>query len=109
LDSFQLPVSGIPTSPPSSIAPENTNEQQSAQENMGAGEEKLDENKALAKSNPSSPLGALKPAAPTYAKVVESSIKPLTIDGTPLRILLAEDNSGNCFVYNCARTDSSLG
>ncbi|KAG0260276.1 hypothetical protein DFQ27_003633 [Actinomortierella ambigua] len=31
----------------------------------------------------------------TYAKVVESSIKPVSINGTPLRILLAEDNPVN--------------
>ncbi|KAI8595783.1 hypothetical protein EDD21DRAFT_312948 [Dissophora ornata] len=36
-----------------------------------------------------------KPLTPTYAKVVESSLKPLTINGVPLRILLAEDNSVN--------------
>ncbi|KAF9432670.1 hypothetical protein BGZ76_010493 [Entomortierella beljakovae] len=36
-----------------------------------------------------------KPASPTYAKVVESTMKPLMIDGAPLRILLAEDNSVN--------------
>ncbi|KAF9348939.1 hypothetical protein BGX26_012702 [Mortierella sp. AD094] len=32
---------------------------------------------------------------PTYAKVVESNMKPLMIDGAPLRILLAEDNAVN--------------
>ncbi|KAG0232473.1 hypothetical protein BGW41_001867 [Actinomortierella wolfii] len=31
----------------------------------------------------------------TYAKVVESNPKPITIDGVPLRILLAEDNPVN--------------
>ncbi|KAK3827498.1 MAG: histidine kinase-like ATPase [Benniella sp.] len=36
-----------------------------------------------------------KPAMPTYAKVVESTMKPLTINGVPLRILLAEDNAVN--------------
>ncbi|KAF9948765.1 hypothetical protein BGZ70_002058 [Mortierella alpina] len=36
-----------------------------------------------------------KPSSPTYAKVVESSLKPLAINGVPLRILLAEDNAVN--------------
>ncbi|KAK3816745.1 MAG: hypothetical protein JOS17DRAFT_689366 [Linnemannia elongata] len=42
-----------------------------------------------------SPTELSKPTVPTYAKVVESTMKPLTIDGIPLRILLAEDNAVN--------------
>jgi hypothetical protein len=36
---------------------------------------------------------------PSYAKVVESSLKPLMINDTPLRILLAEDNQGKLEAY----------
>ncbi|KAG9067745.1 hypothetical protein KI688_011332 [Linnemannia hyalina] len=42
-----------------------------------------------------SPTELSKPTVPTYAKVVESTMRPLTIDGVPLRILLAEDNAVN--------------
>ncbi|KAF9918771.1 hypothetical protein BX616_005780 [Lobosporangium transversale] len=42
----------------------------------------------------SKPTGSMS-MTPTYAKVVESSLKPLAIDGRPLRILLAEDNVVN--------------
>ncbi|KAG0083420.1 hypothetical protein BGZ93_001818 [Podila epicladia] len=42
-------------------------------------------------SAPESP----KTSVPTYAKIVESAPKPLNIDGSPLRILLAEDNNVN--------------
>ncbi|KAG0014958.1 hypothetical protein BGZ80_010135 [Entomortierella chlamydospora] len=41
------------------------------------------------------PVETPKPTSPTYAKVVESSMKPLMINGVPLRILLAEDNAVN--------------
>ncbi|KAF8975121.1 hypothetical protein BGZ46_009420 [Entomortierella lignicola] len=41
------------------------------------------------------PVVSPKPVTPTYAKVVESAMKPLTINDIPLRILLAEDNAVN--------------
>ncbi|KAF9131019.1 hypothetical protein BGW39_002381 [Mortierella sp. 14UC] len=95
LDSLQLSAASTPASPSLSFTPDNIEEQQPVQEKTTAEEENLSENKASAKSNSVSPSEASKPTVPTYAKVVESTIKPLTIEGTPLRILLAEDNAVN--------------
>ncbi|KAF9578837.1 hypothetical protein BGW38_005170, partial [Lunasporangiospora selenospora] len=43
----------------------------------------------------SSPVAGTPVYGPTYAKIVESRLQPLMIDGHPLRILLAEDNPIN--------------
>lgn len=61
---------------------------------MKTEEETPIESRALPSSVATSPTEYSKPTVPTYAKVVESTMKPLTIDGIPLRILLAEDNAG---------------
>ncbi|KAG0313772.1 hypothetical protein BGZ99_008594 [Dissophora globulifera] len=53
------------------------------------------ETTTMAKATTEVAVATAKPAAPTYAKVVESTLKPLMIDGVPLRILLAEDNAVN--------------
>ncbi|KAF9899551.1 hypothetical protein EC991_008626 [Linnemannia zychae] len=95
LDSLQLPASSAPVSPLLSFTPDNGDEQQPVQEKITVEEEKLSENKQSSKPNSTSSSETSKPTVPTYAKVVESTIKPLTIDGAPLRILLAEDNAVN--------------
>ncbi|KAF8930588.1 hypothetical protein BGZ52_000931 [Haplosporangium bisporale] len=50
---------------------------------------------ALSPIKPTSAPESPKTSTPTYAKIVESAPKPLSIDGAPLRILLAEDNNVN--------------
>ncbi|KAG0039043.1 hypothetical protein BGZ82_009947 [Podila clonocystis] len=58
----------------------------------------IEESKEEIAPSPTRPTSAPespKSSAPTYAKIVESAPKPLNIDGSPLRILLAEDNNVN--------------
>ncbi|KAF9969448.1 hypothetical protein BGZ73_008192, partial [Actinomortierella ambigua] len=56
----------------------------------------MDEPQSAGSSSSAAPKSAPPlPSTRTYAKVVESSIKPVTINGAPLRILLAEDNPVN--------------
>ena len=56
---------------------------------------------------PSSSSSSGKPTMPSYAKVVESTLRPLMINDVPLRILLAEDNQGKLRRYldSYLRTD----
>ncbi|KAF9371802.1 hypothetical protein CPB97_001714 [Podila verticillata] len=58
----------------------------------------MEESKEEIAPSPTKPTSAPespKTSTPTYAKIVESAPKPLSIDGAPLRILLAEDNNVN--------------
>ncbi|KAF8923959.1 hypothetical protein BGZ58_002339, partial [Dissophora ornata] len=88
-DSFMLPMSINVPSDPKRAEPTIVTE------------DKADKNvdgrmvKTTPPSIPTKTSETSKPLTPTYAKVVESSLKPLTINGVPLRILLAEDNSVN--------------
>ncbi|KAK3847953.1 MAG: hypothetical protein J3R72DRAFT_139060 [Linnemannia gamsii] len=99
LDAIQLPASSIPGSPSLTPTPDNKEEEEPpVQENTSTTEEeeKLSESSMpSAKCNSTPHSEGSKPTVPTYAKVVESTLRPLTIDGAPLRILLAEDNSVN--------------
>ncbi|KAG0209331.1 hypothetical protein BGX33_005673 [Mortierella sp. NVP41] len=95
LDTFQLPASSTPTSPSSSSTPSNASEPPVQEKNATEGV-KASESKSLPTLvTTTTTTESTKPASPTYAKVVESTMKPLTIDGAPLRILLAEDNAVN--------------
>ncbi|KAF9188215.1 hypothetical protein BGZ51_000742 [Haplosporangium sp. Z 767] len=95
LESFQLPTSAMPP-PPSPVV--------LLVEEHVQGKDKAAETDKLAGSAPNkvsttptaaTTAGSSKPNSPTYAKVVESSLKPLMINDVPLRILLAEDNAVN--------------
>ncbi|KAF9575500.1 hypothetical protein EC968_002761 [Mortierella alpina] len=93
LDSFALPASSSSSSSPQPG--------QHTQDTSSAGTEKHVEKfenistGALTPTTTSASADPSKPSSPTYAKVVESSLKPLAINGVPLRILLAEDNAVN--------------
>ncbi|KAF9954860.1 hypothetical protein BGZ72_004234 [Mortierella alpina] len=91
LDSFALPASSSSSSSPQpGQHTQDTNSRTEKQverfENISTG--------ALTPTTSASAEPS-KPSSPTYAKVVESSLKPLAINGVPLRILLAEDNAVN--------------
>ncbi|KAF9113101.1 hypothetical protein BGX27_002211 [Mortierella sp. AM989] len=113
MDPFQLPAAldGIYESDQTEQSKEKTSETEKSNESTKLGESAEPELMA-AETSPvetspvetlpvetlpveTSPVEASKPLTPTYAKVVESNMKPLMIDGTPLRILLAEDNAVN--------------
>ncbi|KAG9326897.1 hypothetical protein KVV02_001421 [Mortierella alpina] len=94
LESFALPASSSSSSSPqpgqhTQDATVRTEKLVERFENISTG--------ALTATTPSASAAAdpSKPSSPTYAKVVESSLKPLAINGVPLRILLAEDNAVN--------------
>ncbi|KAF9143521.1 hypothetical protein BGX30_000210 [Mortierella sp. GBA39] len=95
LDTFQLPASGTSQSPLLFTAPESGMVEQPAQEMSATEEKKPNKSKTPPSSVATSPTELSKPTVPTYAKVVESTMRPLAIDGVPLRILLAEDNAVN--------------
>ncbi|KAF9920721.1 hypothetical protein FBU30_009358 [Linnemannia zychae] len=96
VDSFILPASSALTSPILSPSEQNTREQSVALEHIVAEIEKPDESSIVPSLNASlTNSESPKSVVPTYAKIVESTMKPLTINGAPLRILLAEDNAVN--------------
>ncbi|KAF9140236.1 hypothetical protein BG015_001744 [Linnemannia schmuckeri] len=95
LDTFQLPASSTSQSPLLSSAPESSLIEQPAEQRSATEEDKPSESRAPPSSVATSPTELSKPTVPTYAKIVESTMKPLAIDGVPLRILLAEDNVVN--------------
>ncbi|KAF9932507.1 hypothetical protein BGZ67_004702 [Mortierella alpina] len=94
LESFALPASSS-----SSFSPQPGQHTQDATVRTEKPVERFENisTSALTATTPSASAAAdpSKPSSPTYAKVVESSLKPLAINGVPLRILLAEDNAVN--------------
>ncbi|KAG0264417.1 hypothetical protein BG011_006893 [Mortierella polycephala] len=91
LESFQLPTSATP--PPTLLIEEHEQDKNKTAETdklAGSAPNKISTTPTAAATKKSS-----KPGSPTYAKVVESSLKPLMINDVPLRILLAEDNVVN--------------
>ncbi|KAG0198877.1 hypothetical protein BGX28_007729 [Mortierella sp. GBA30] len=107
LNSFQLPESSSSSSSSSSsTGPSQQQQQQQQQQSELSLQEELSESVKQIDKCENISTGTLtptltasaepsKPSSPSYAKVVESSLRPLTINGAPLRILLAEDNAVN--------------
>ncbi|KAF9995428.1 hypothetical protein BGZ65_008933 [Modicella reniformis] len=88
VDPFELPVAV-------NTLPESKQEEPGNATVSKKPSDEVEKKLAPAPKDMPSPAESSKPTIPTYAKVVESSMKPLMIDGTPLRILLAEDNAVN--------------
>ncbi|KAI7824716.1 hypothetical protein BC939DRAFT_140136 [Gamsiella multidivaricata] len=87
LDTFTLPASINSTS--------GSTQEEAGKEKANENEKQKSRAQIPAPKEVAQPAGSPKSSMPTYAKMVESSLKPLTINGIPLRILLAEDNAVN--------------